>query len=803
MIPNLTTDIPSTENASETLTFSIKNKKIEHVGNLENILIQGDKKSRSLHFTMGKYFDGVDLSNKTILIKYFNAAGKSGEEIITDVSVEENQIMFKWWVNSELTIFEGKVTFQIEVLDKNDSNDVVYRFQTLPFDLFIERTVIVNDNAEPIDYYLDIRFMNHFKDDIAYDEMNSTLPPIEIKNRTVLMPLLDNLAITQDSRSRLITFHIQRYIDTIDLSLKTICIKYKLPNETGDRSFVCNKEVSDTQIKFDWLLDGKVCSLPGDVEFAIEFIGYNEKKEFYCFNTLPAYLTVQKGLAVDDFIEQPSASWIQSWNIIAEKYLKDYLEYINKIKLSVEQVQKNADIAVNAAHNAKLSEISAENDAGIAWEQADWAEKYANLAQTDQEDVSEMKTTIANQLKVFQKEYENIRKKDEKIEETDLSSTLANKVNNHTHDAKDIVTDSAHQFVTQTEKDNLEKARLNDVPIKETDLDSGLAQKINGIGSGDGGIQVTGVQIDDNESSWNTTNSSKKIDIKIDNATNGLVTKDGDKILSTNDFSQYYRKKLDSIDENANYFDSQSLVGLSLKLFAQDSTHRLVTDLQMQGWNDKYKKAEVDNLISSISTGLLWKDPVPSFDDLSVMYPTPENNWTVTATDTGASYTYNGEKWVKFASGTTPIATPENPGLLSSEDKAKLDGIEAKANNYVLPELTADDIADGIHSKVLTNQDKEKLDNLESFLDSKLNDYRPTKNQIVESDLALELLEKLTTSDSGLINDGTISENKVYSSAYTTKLMNDLEKKINQDMDSNVVTEDTVGDWFTELEFPW
>lgn len=787
----------------EALTFSIENKKINPIGNLDQILIQGDKKSRCLQFISSKYFDGVDLSTKTILIKYQNAGNKSGEEIITDVSTKENQMIFKWWVNAELTAFEGKASFQIEIFDKNDANNRIYRFLTLPFDIFVERTLIVNDNAEPVDYYLDIRFLNQFKEEIAYDEIHSTLPPLEIKNRTILMPVLENIAITQDSRSRLVTFLIQRYIDTVDLSLKTICIKYKLANQTGDRSFVCNKEVSDTHIKFDWLLDGKVCSIPGEVAFAIEFIGYNEKKEFYCFNTLPAQLTIQKGLTVDDFIEQPSASWIQSWNILAEKYLREYLEYIDKINLSVEQVKKNADMAIEAAKNAKLSEISAENDAGIAWEQADRAEKYAALAQKDQVDVSEMKTVIEDQLTTFQEEYENIRKKDEKIEETDLSVILANKLNNHTHNVSQIITDADHQFVTQTGKDNLEKARLNDIPIKETDLDSNLALKINGISTGDGGVQITGVQINDNESSWSTTNSSNKIDLKINNATNGLVTKDGDKVLSTNDFSQYYRKKLDSIEENANYFDSQSLIGMSLKLFTQDSTHRLVTDLQMQDWKDKYKKAEVDSLISSISTGLLWKDPVPTFNDLTVFYPDPGNNWTVTITDTGASYTYNGEKWIKFASGTTPIATPENPGLLSATDKAKLDGIEARANQYVLPQLTTDHIVDGIRTKALSNKNKEKLDTLESYLASELNNYRSTSKQIIDSDLSPELMEKLTTADSGLISDGSISQNKVNSSAYIVKLLDDLDKKINKDIDAHLVTESTASKWFTDLGYLW
>lgn len=51
---------------------------------------------------------------------------------------------------------------------------------------------------------------------------------------------------------------------------------------------------------------------------------------------------------------------------------------------------------------------------------------------------------------------------------------------------------------------------------------------------------------------------------------------------------------------------------------------------------------------------------------------------------------HNGTAWVAGTDeGTTyPVATPSEDGLMSSEDKTKLDGVEDNANNFALPSGT-------------------------------------------------------------------------------------------------------------------
>lgn len=367
-------------NLNKEIILSVKDNIIIPNIPLKNAIIQGDKLSRKLHFAMNRYYNGIDLIGKEIYINFKNTLGNTGNSKILKehTTTSDNTLEFDWWVSDKITILSGNVEIQVEICSYDESGDVIYRYQTIPFLLTIEKTLISDGNAESGDYYLDISFYNKIENILSYD-MASSLPTLEIKNRCIIMPTLKDIVVTEDTRSRIIHFSIERYIDNIDLSLKVICIKFKLSNNTGDRSIVCNKVISPTTIAFDWLLDSRVTLLPGTVEFAIEFIGYNEHNEFYCWNTLPATLIVSKGLKVDDIIEQPTPSWIQSWNILADKYLKDYLTYIEQIKENIQIAVDGAERAEKWAKAAKESEILAGQEANTAFEYATIAEEAKNI----------------------------------------------------------------------------------------------------------------------------------------------------------------------------------------------------------------------------------------------------------------------------------------------------------------------------------------------------------------------------------------------------------------------------------------
>ena len=113
----------------------------------------------------------------------------------------------------------------------------------------------------------------------------------------------------------------------------------------------------------------------------------------------------------------------------------------------------------------------------------------------------------------------------------------------------------------------------------------------------------------------------------------------------------------------------------------EDSTHRFVTDAEKTLWADKYTQTEINNLLSSFSTGLDWKETVATFADLATTYPTAVDGWTVNTQDTDITYRYTGTDWVAISANSIPMASSVVDGKMSSADKIKLDGFNPTSVN--------------------------------------------------------------------------------------------------------------------------
>lgn len=95
--------------------------------------------------------------------------------------------------------------------------------------------------------------------------------------------------------------------------------------------------------------------------------------------------------------------------------------------------------------------------------------------------------------------------------------------------------------------------------------------------------------------------------------------------------------------------------------------------------------SEIESKIAAAQSGMEWKEAVRTEAELNTKYSSPKKGWTVSVTDTGNTHQYNGTKWIVVSSNSIPNASTTADGKMSKEDKAKLDGIAAGANNYVLP----------------------------------------------------------------------------------------------------------------------
>lgn len=107
-----------------------------------------------------------------------------------------------------------------------------------------------------------------------------------------------------------------------------------------------------------------------------------------------------------------------------------------------------------------------------------------------------------------------------------------------------------------------------------------------------------------------------------------------------------------------------------------------ITSSERNNWNDKYTKAEVDNKLASLETKIDWKESVATFEDIASTYPNPVDGWTINVKDTDYTYRYNGTEWVVISANAIPKATTSVDGLLSKEDKVKLDDVNSKKHTH-------------------------------------------------------------------------------------------------------------------------
>ena len=138
--------------------------------------------------------------------------------------------------------------------------------------------------------------------------------------------------------------------------------------------------------------------------------------------------------------------------------------------------------------------------------------------------------------------------------------------------------------------------------------------------------------------------------------------------------------------------------------------------------------AELENEISAAISGLEWKPAVETFADIATIYPTPADGWTVNVKDTDETYRYTGTEWILTSANSIPIATIDLDGLLSKEDKARIDSISTE----VLSKISESE--DGT---LLFNGEEIKGGGGGITIDTELSEEseNPVQNKIITSEL--------------------------------------------------------------------
>lgn len=291
------------------------------------------------------------------------------------------------------------------------------------------------------------------------------------------------------------------------------------------------------------------------------------------------------------------------------------------------------------------------------------------------------------------------------------------------------------------------------------------------------------------------------------------------KQLSTEDFTTAEKTKLNGIATGANNYVHPS--SHPATIITQDSTHRFVTDTEKSSWNAKASTS----VATTTSNGLMSSTDKVKLDSVE----TGANNYThpsshpatMITEDASHRFVTDSEKSTWNAKATTSVATTSSNGLMLSADKAKLDGIEDGANNYIHPSshpatmITEDSthrfvtdtekstwnakastsVATTSSNGLLSSTDKAKLDGISASADVNQNAFSNVKvgTTTITADTVTDTLEIVAGSNVSITADATndkitiSSTNTTYGVSTTTSngLMSSTDKSKLDGVESN------------------
>lgn len=332
--------------------YNIDNKIISVPVNHSIFAIEGDTNSRIVTFKIARYFDGVDLSQKEIVVNYVNANNQKGYITTQNKIITNTTLSFDWKASSGATAYAGDIKIEIEFLERNEGGTKIYSLQTRPLTLNVSASLKGKNVAKELDYTLEKLFVEENSNHTYHtDVIDQNVPSvINVRKRTITINTDEIIAIQDDNHSQILSFRMDRYIDGIDVAEKVIAIKFENADGDSDLSVTCNHTYTDTEVWFGWLINNKVTIASGMVGFAVEVLGYLDDGSFYVWSTLPSLFKVEAGFRLTGEILQPYPSWFQSWLIESDNNLRQMAEYNNSTTQKYDEIilaLENAETNMN------------------------------------------------------------------------------------------------------------------------------------------------------------------------------------------------------------------------------------------------------------------------------------------------------------------------------------------------------------------------------------------------------------------------------------------------------------------------
>lgn len=201
------------------------------------------------------------------------------------------------------------------------------------------------------------------------DYSDDTISLVDTEKNISIEPSQINL--TQENNSQYIPFEMPRYYDGFDLASTNILFHFVNSRGFEDYARPINVYYSETRIRFAWLLDKRVTSVEGRVNFEIQAVGVNSKGDEYVWRTKPSSdLNVLKSLSGNGIIE-PDSSWVSGFLAqvmeqvaLAQSAANSAYQSIDESRLYANQAAAAAVEASSVVENVK-SELVASIDSAI------------------------------------------------------------------------------------------------------------------------------------------------------------------------------------------------------------------------------------------------------------------------------------------------------------------------------------------------------------------------------------------------------------------------------------------------------
>ena len=151
----------------------------------------------------------------------------------------------------------------------------------------------------------------------------------------------------------------------------------------------------------------------------------------------------------------------------------------------------------------------------------------------------------------------------------------------------------------------------------------------------------------------------------------------------------------------------------------ETDSKKFVSPQEKKTWNDKVSQEQLTAAINTFASGLAWKGVYETLEALKSAIPAPKEGYYVIVTqeptykNKNTMLIYEAEEvndWQALGDLFLPgNATQSSDGLMSKEDKKKLDGIQAGANNYTHPSShPASMITEDTSHRFVTDAEKTK-----------------------------------------------------------------------------------------------